>query len=76
MLKNNLLHYSNPKNKTLPSKVFSIMKVKNGELKVKRYCSECQKWYEVTIDVDECPKCGEVLLMDTQEEQLEDNQRR
>jgi len=52
------------------------MKVKNGEVKVKRYCSKCQKWYEVTIDVDECPKCREVLLMDPKEEQLEDNQKK
>jgi len=49
-----------------------IMKFKKGELKVKRYCSECQKWCEVTIDVDECPECGEILLMDSKEEQLED----
>jgi rRNA maturation endonuclease Nob1 len=44
------------------------MEVKNGELKVKRYCPECQKWYEVSIDIDECPTCGETLLIDPKEE--------
>ncbi len=28
------------------------MKFKEGELKVKRFCSECQKWYEVSIDIE------------------------
>ena len=39
------------------------------ELVVKRYCSECQKWYEVTLDIDECPKCKNELLGDIKEEQ-------
>jgi len=45
------------------------MKFKNGELKVKRFCSECQEYYEVNIDVDTCPKCGETLIIDVDEEQ-------
>jgi len=49
------------------------MKSKKGELKVKRYCPECQKWYEVSIDIDECSKCGETLLMVSEEERPKSN---
>lgn len=52
------------------------MKFKNGELKVKRCCSKCQRCYEVDIGIGECPKCGETLLMKFEDEQLENNQKK